>query len=204
MYRVRHVDRHGYRKTPSGNAPSVGLITPRVGIRRGAGCQRLKVCRCERCAGGNASPTSAGAHGRPDGSQWRVVLGTRRSVQGRGRQSRCPSPDNRHARGRIAAQRRKTLWGGAGERGHRGRLEPQPVERTTRGRTRVRIPCAVPYYFAPGRAPGRAHGRVTRTYYAGRGHKTSRRRTPACPPVAPSSCLHRARRSRPICASTAC
>ena len=116
MYRVRHVDRHGYRKTPSGNAPSVGLITPRVGIRRGAGCHNL-ACRCEGCDGWNASPTSAGAHGRPDGSQWRVVLGTRRSVQGRGRQSRCPSPDNRHARGKNrGAAPKDTLGGRRGER----------------------------------------------------------------------------------------
>ena len=38
MYRVRNVERHRYRKIPRGNSPSVGLITPRDGIRRGAGC----------------------------------------------------------------------------------------------------------------------------------------------------------------------
>ena len=43
MYRVRNVERHRYRKIPRGNSPSVGLITPRDGIRRGAGCRDLEV-----------------------------------------------------------------------------------------------------------------------------------------------------------------
>ena len=43
MYRVRNVERHRYRKIPRGNAPSMWLITPRVGRRRGAGCLDLEV-----------------------------------------------------------------------------------------------------------------------------------------------------------------
>ena len=60
MYRVRHVDRHGYRKTPSGNAPSVGLITPRVGIRRGAGCLDYKFVALRDAPGGMHRPPAPG------------------------------------------------------------------------------------------------------------------------------------------------
>ena len=89
------------------------LITPRFWNTQRRRVPRLGLSRRK----GNASPTSAGAHGRPDGSQWRVVLGTRRSVQGRGRQSRCPSPDNRHARGKNrGAAPKDTLGGRRGER----------------------------------------------------------------------------------------
>ena len=113
MYRVRHVERHGYRKTPRCNSPSVG--------DHNAACwntQRRRVLTTWIVAKWNASPTSAGAHSRPDGSQWRVVLGTRRSVydtQGSSKSVPQPRQQTRAGQNRGAAPK-DTLVGRRGER----------------------------------------------------------------------------------------
>ena len=183
MYRVRNVERHRYRKIPRGNSPSVGLITPRDGIRRGAGCRDLEMVALRGVQLGSASPTSAGAHGRPDGSQWRVVQDTRGPVPGWGRQRRCPSPDSGPSWGKIAARRPKTPgWGGGTQRAMGWVKALSLREDHTRPYQSLHT-FAVPYYFAPGRAPGRVHGRVTRTYYARRGRnpiEARNARMPVC------------------------